>query len=674
MQIKEQISLIAKSKYNPLNNIIIFCLLPIIFNFCNAFYHRPVYMTSDDSEMRFVLDGTLAGKYLAEPSEFSLYMNTLYGKILKFFYEEYQQGYWYDIFTYLFISLSLFIMTVACCKNFAKETKIKKLIVLFVLAMITSPAFLTPQFTITSGMLAISGVLSFYMLVNSYFSLRAANVLCGLYCIAALFFSSIVRFECCMICSFFTGIVLLPYWPFQRWKNILKKSWVVIMALLTIGYGAYCDYNLINATPHWNELRQANNARVEIADKTDMWNHLTNPWKNIEAQVDALTYKNYNFSKGYYRLLLTYLPFGNKDVFSAENLEKVSKELAPKVQTTNSIHAGFRIKDYKKTFLYFFSLFFILSVFFLKDWKKSGFIITSFFLLIIFLNCEFRALPYRLWYNFAIITVVALMLSERTIVNNKNIFFKIFSLVILILSCYCSYNIMNKHNIYTKEINDIFKQIKGEIKHLSKKSVYMTNYSFNEHIVAPFRENIFYKNKLYSYGWLNMAREKMIQDHNISLQDTWIDICRPNNKFRFLAAADIYNPYIDIKKSVSYFMKEKYGKTVGWVTEYPTPNLITYQCHILTDKEIWLRKKYKKEVIDVFEADNDISLYAEKYGKNKKEKQEIIKYLQLMRYTDWKMLRMKFTQKYLGKKATLEQIDKFLDTMEYEVIEEETGD
>ena len=668
-QLVEILNIINKSKYNPFNNIIIFGMFPAVFNIFNAIFHRAVYMTSDDSEMRFVIDGTLAGKYLAEPSEFSLYMGTLYGKILKFFYEIYPKGYWYDIFTYIFICFSLYIITISCCKNFSKETIIKKILVLTIVSMVFSHAFLTPQFTITSGMLAISGVLAFYMLVNSYFNSKKAKFLCGLYCIVALFFSSVIRFECCMICAFYTGIVLLPHWPFLKWQNILKRSWVVIIALFAIGAGIYADYILIHKTPHWDDLRESNEIRVEIADKTDMWNHIYEPWINNENKIGYLKLKDYSFSKGDYRLLLSYLPFGNTKVFNLKNMKKVEKELAPKVQTNNCIKAGFRIEDYRNNFPYFFGLFLTLSLIFMKQWKKSSFIVLSFFVLVVLLNCAFRALPYRLWYNFATTVVVALMLPEIKY-PNKNKILNIFVLCMLAIACFYSYMIMKHSIIFTQEVHNIFKLVNKDIRDLSKKYIYMTNYSFNEHIVAPFRENIFYKNKTYHYGWLNMAREKMLKDHNISETDTWLDICQPDNKFRFLASPYIYNPYIDIKKAVSYFIKEKYGKTVAWVANNPTPNLITYQCRILTDKELWLRKKYKEEVRDIFNTEYGIYLYAEKYGKNIKEKRDIINYLYSVRTSDWRMLKVKFARKYLGKNATPKQIEKFLDFMEVEVIKE----
>ena len=171
-----------------------------------------------------------------------------------------------------------------------------------------------------------------------------------------------------------------------------------------------------------------------------------------------------------------------------------------------------------------------------------------------------------------------------------------------------------------------------------------------------------------------MARVLMIKNHDVSPVNTWLDICAEDNKFRFLGSDLVYNPYVDVRSAISYYMKEKYGKHVVWLKEYPVPNLFTYQCHILTDKEAWLKKKYQTEVKDVFETENGIYLYAEKHGKDFEEKKAIVEYLNAVKYSDWRMLKAEFAKKYLKDKKSMKDVDEFFKLMEAEEFNEDEKD
>ena len=672
-KLRDNLSVLAenfgKCRFNPLQNRSLFSLLPVVLCIASAFCYRAVYQTSDDMEMRFVLDGTLAGGYLEKPSEFTLYMSVLYGKFLKFFYTLAPEMYWYDLFTYLFLSVSIFVITLSCCQNFEQMSLFKKICILAVIPLVGATAFISPQFTITSGVLAISGVLAFYMLAVGFFKHKRQKVFCVLYFISSLFFSSIIRFECCMCVAFFMGVILLPLWPYHDWKGLMRKSFIVVFTLLLIILGVAADRWLVRQNPEWYDLRQSNIARVEIADKTEMWDNIFQPWKGAEDKVDLLSQDGYVFSKGDYRLLLTYLPFGNVNVFNLENLRKVSEELAPKVQEVNSILSGFRIKDFRGVFPAFCVVALLLAVFFSENRKKSFFVIFSFVAFVIILNCFYRALPYRLWFVLAFSTIIGLLLllkNEKT----DNRFLKYFSIIFIGFLTYYAHQIMYRQAMSTRHQYQVFSHLKQGMKFLPQDGIYMTNYSFGEHSAVPFHENIFFSNKKYVYGWLNMSRILMLKNHNVSPVDTWLDICSEKNKFRFLGSDLVYNPYVDVRSAISYHMRERYGKNVVWVKEYFVPHLFTYKCHILTDREMWLRKKYQTEVKDVFESDNGIYLYAEEHGKNFEEKKAIVEYLTKAEHADWRMVKAEFAKKYLKDKKSIKEVDEFFKLMEAEGFEE----
>ena len=283
--------------YNPFSNRAIFSFIPVLACWYMAIHYHAMYQTCDDMDMRILLEGSIGGS-ISEPSEFTLYMNVLYGKILKFFYTVYRNGYWYDIFTYLFASVSLFVLAMSVCKDFERESLFSKILKLVIITFVGATPFISPQFTMTSGLLAMSGVLSFYMWVSEYFTGKKAQFACAVYCVIALLFSSLIRFECCMIVGFFTGVLLIPWWPYKEWRKHLKKCSVVGCALLTI-IGAYLwDGYIVSHHPEWDEMRKANNARVEIADKTNIWDNINAPWKNVVGALNDIDNEEIFFSSG----------------------------------------------------------------------------------------------------------------------------------------------------------------------------------------------------------------------------------------------------------------------------------------------------------------------------------------------------------------------------------------
>ena len=59
-------------------------------------------------------------------------------------------------------------------------------------------------------------------------------------------------------------------------------------------------------------MRKANNARVEIADKTNIWDNINAPWKNVVGALNDIDNEEIFFSSGDYRMLLTSYFIGDK--------------------------------------------------------------------------------------------------------------------------------------------------------------------------------------------------------------------------------------------------------------------------------------------------------------------------------------------------------------------------
>lgn len=653
-KINESVILLSQKKF--------FKIFIVMFSFIIAIglaiYHEAMYQSADDWDMKILLDGT-AGGIKSKPQEFSLFMNIIYGKILNFFYNIID-FYWFDLFYYIFLSASTFVITLFIVYRI--KDWLVSILAMFMIALLSSVAFVSPQFTMVSGFLAISGVVSFYMFVQNYFD-KKYNFLLILYFMLSLLFSSFIRFNCCLLVSLYTGIILLPFWPYKNLKQLLTKSILIVVVLMVIVLCQFYNVSITKKNANWYEIMLSNTPRSELTDKTDMWTRVSDPWKNVEGEAQNVKHIA-KFSPGYYRLLMTTGMFGNSEVFNYENLRKVDMIIGEKVKRFNSIYAGIRLADWYGYLKYIYFAFFIILFINARKWQQY-YILFCFFTVVWILNIFFRELPPRLWYNLALATILVMLLNwdfKKTIKNKL-------SLIILII---VSFNIVNIQSIYIDYRYKSAKILRKEIKHLAN-DLYLVDFMMVEATQGPFKKNPFLgKNVIWPS---QMSQEKryidQLQKFDISQNDTWLNICSKDSKVKFLASPLVPEGYLqNIKKAVSYFMKEKYGKIIYWEVKHPFPHLITYQCRILTDKELWLRKKYKEEVRDVFETEYGMYLYAEKYGKNIKEKSDIINYLNSVRTSDWRMLKVEFAYKYLGKNATSKQIDKLLELMEAEVLEE----
>ena len=59
--------------YNPFSNRTVFSFIPVLACWYMAIHYHAMYQTSDDMDMRILLEGSIGGS-ISEPSEFTLYM------------------------------------------------------------------------------------------------------------------------------------------------------------------------------------------------------------------------------------------------------------------------------------------------------------------------------------------------------------------------------------------------------------------------------------------------------------------------------------------------------------------------------------------------------------------------------------------------------------------------
>ncbi len=598
---KQQIIFWLQNYLNPLKNKKLFDIIPIIYGCIIALLYNSMYQSSDDWDMRVVLEGSAGGIQHA-PSNFSMYMTVIYGNILKFFYSVCPKLSWYDLFQTLFVIISIYVSTLFLGKNFTIKSNLYKVLSLIVASNVAAIALLSPQFTITSGILGVSSAFAFFIIVDNYYKKTLYNILCGLYCILALFFGTLIRSHSCWIGAFYTGLLLLPFLPYKKIKTLLLQSLIpligVCIALTTYLY----NEALIKKDPIWNEGIQKNIARVSIQDNTDAWNHPSEMWLNLEDKLDEISQKDFSFSKADYRMLLAAIYLGDPEIYSASNLKKVSQKLSPLVSIKDTKMPSFRVGDYRLNFNNFLILFIVLALVTKK--RISLYFALCFFLIIVGLNSMFRDTPYRVWYIFVFSTFfVELKFAFQDYVNNK----KYQIIAYLIIFSILAFLPLKKQINYQNFSGENYTDIKRGLHFLDKDKKYIIDYAFKEAFGRPFSKNIFAKKGI-QFIDTSPLNHFYIYQQGMN-KDFWLSVCN-NDNIEYLTHKRIYGaPLIQYKKALSYFIKEKYGKNVVWIQKHPTPNLITYQCKIISDKELSIVKKYKELSRDLAYSDNNKLFY-----------------------------------------------------------------
>ena len=243
-----------------------------------------VYQTMDDMEMRTLIDGSIGGEQGIR-SPFSMYMSIVYGYILNFFYDLEPNFFWYDIFSFFFIFLSLFIISIAVLQDCNKINTSLKTVYISIIFFLGSAAFQTPQFTKIASLLAISSVILFYMIVNEYFDGLYKNLLLAIACIVCIIFSSFIRFNYCILLITFTSLLLFFNWPFK--KIVRNKNYIILLISILLSVFLLHSFNvfLCKNNDEYRKFDRANNARAALTDRSNMYDNLDTPWIDAEKSV-----------------------------------------------------------------------------------------------------------------------------------------------------------------------------------------------------------------------------------------------------------------------------------------------------------------------------------------------------------------------------------------------------
>lgn len=591
---------------NITQNRILFSLLLVFIAYMIALKSHAMYMASDDYDMRIIIEGSALGLNFP-PSEFSLYMNILYGKFLKFFYNIYKNWFWYDLFTYIFVGCSFFVINLFVFENLACDTFIVKLIKFIILISVFSICFVIPQFTITSGLLSVSGIFSFYMLFCSN-SKNKSNIALSLYCIFSLLFSSLIRFECCALISFFSLLILIPFFPKRNLKSFIKKGLILFSSLILIIFCLFLDNQLRSENINWDKMTRANIARGELTEKMFIWDDIDNG--NI-FQRTIQTFLNTPDSTEYmndfdYKLLISSFFLTNTLMSNVDNLEYISSRISHKLQKEKRVSLD--LKNYYGFLKYFVILFLCISVY-SNGLYKTIYIFSIFLLTVVIVNYFFKTMPERLWFNLFFPTIVISLYGLRNSFFSycfcKNMFFTLFLVILIFFS---SYNIFTKSLYVTETKYNAFVHIRNDINKVPNCYFYISDFVLMEQVSAPFRKNILKNILCLNPHIMDESYRHILKMYNLDTNknDPWFNVCKSDSIIRILYHDYEYPVwYIAIKDAISYYMKRKYNLTVVSTGEHINGFWII-RFRALSKKESDLRKKYFEQLGSIH---NSISTY-----------------------------------------------------------------
>lgn len=591
-------------------------------------FGHPVYQTCDDLTMRSIIDGSYG--YPNEPHAFVLWQHIYYTTFLQHLYLIFPQVPWYDLFTYIFMSISL--ITVSLCLYSKRENKnIFNLFLFLILLFLYSMMFISPQFSITSGCLALAGFILYYYIFTNKLSILK-NVIYTVLMSLLFIQASLIRFEilCVMLpLAIFVSLLLL------KRESVKKYICISLFLFLTVAFTYFLQIrcaNIIDSNPNYKLMRDTHIARLDISERTTIYNNAdvyTKLWSNLTSINDLdKKLKPVNWTKGAYMISLTWLDVGDSDIFNIEKMKKVKELLNDELTLQNHLKISFKVADYHNVLKYYFLiiLFLIAVIPSKKGNNKVLLSVMAYFLFILLSNNLFKTFPPRIWMNLMNLIILSSFLMLKTSYNNFNLaniiskyikennytsqfntlnFDKV--IIVLIVLLFFAFGITPLKKVITKnaKMYDAYTGSLQFLNYLSDEKIYIIDEGIVELYSHPFSKNIFRLKKIIPTLPFAPETKEILSKYKIpSDSDTIKTLCERKDIYYYTRLKQpYYNFWADnTKTAISMFMKDIYGKEIAFVPIQKSKNMAIYDIVELSEDEIVLKNKIKNIV-------SNLSLY-----------------------------------------------------------------
>ena len=581
------------------NNIMFTGLLFLSVLFVTFVIFKPYYQLCDDNYLRYIVDGSYSINNT--PTEFMLWSNIFYGKILSNLYKAVPNFNWYDSLTYIYLSLCLITCSLSL---FKKEEKFSyyNVFLFLTLFFLFGLIFIAPQFTITAACCAVSTVaIMFYVLTNKTLQLYKRLLLYLL----ALFFSLIgasIRFEGALsvVLPAFAGFIFL----FN--KNNLKKYLEIftactIIAIVIFSYN-YKGYEVIKNNTLYNNLLEENSGRLDLTERTfafDSENNYSFPWVPIEKKIKNLDEKlePLGWSKGTYRALYYFLNIGDENLYNNTKYKEVYNVLKTDISIKNNFKLKFKVADFYKTEKYLWLLLILLILLFPQKrlmCKNTG-VLASLFIILLLMGTVFKAIPPRVWTGMFLTTAISMLYLIKThtsekfpfnslgnvlkCISNKELLNKIVICVFVIVSLlFIIYGFKPIKKMGDKAViaNKTYDYLEKQISLIDKNKVYLTDNFVLEHYSIPFKKSLFHNDRKIILTSVNpFLNKERAKKYGIPLKKDTLRYFVDNDNIEYLTLnRGLYNNFYltSNKLAIKQFMKDNYNLEIVFVctndTEY----------------------------------------------------------------------------------------------------------
>lgn len=295
------------------------------------------FQDNDDSLMCLIASGNYSGS----PDAHLVFINYIYGLILKLFYVFVPGIEWYTLFFCLMHIVSLSVITYKIITN--NNERIIRFMFVFLFYVIETVIIQSFQFTTTAAILALAGFLLIFDQKKWVAVFGVLFILLG----------SLIRFEAVMLIT----IIALPMY-IKKLINIRSLLLFVICLAAVVAFNLI-DREIYNQDRNWRSYIEYNELRGKIND---------NP--NAISLRDNFSMNEININD--YKLLLKYFPDGN--ILNSHSLKQINEKLGL-AQFDEKILNSKQILSYLPFIVIILSLFLITG--FSQTTTLNRFIVTA---------------------------------------------------------------------------------------------------------------------------------------------------------------------------------------------------------------------------------------------------------------------------------------------------------
>jgi len=426
-----------------------------------------------------------SGGYTGTPDCHLVFINAIYGTILKCLYTVIPMVEWYTILFCIFHIFSMTTLAYIFYKS-SNYDDILKCIMLLLMYIIWAKLIVHLQFTSIAGFLALTGCVCLLQENKKFLWLGTFFLLLG----------SLIRFQSAGLVS----LVLLPLFVHKMFKN--KKLLWMYIAVACLCIGAKFTNRFFYLSPEWEEYSTYNKYRGIIVD---------NP--NVLAYTQNLTYNSFTYED--WSLFISSL--GDPNIINSQIIEEKAREI--RVYSWKSINQVLkRFYDYvthdRVLILLLAWIFFITLISF--KFRKDKYLIFAIWLSILLL---FAATIYILIIGdlrIRILNILYIILVFYAIYATSNIDKTIHKMFVFAFVAMIIYKIGKGINYYSTINNErsiVFEKYCKPIIEGSALPILISSYQISPELVSPINISSFYSNKLVGLGWLTAFPNNYIDNH-----------------------------------------------------------------------------------------------------------------------------------------------------------------